>query len=248
LVDSELAMVHAYVPPENVRQVSLNLSFETELELQDACVPLRYYIVPCVQWPDEFGKNEKEDIVWDSTPLFVDCYAEGSFTMERYSSGVFADYHAPSILDKVEDRATAIEEWFNTLPTREWEDESSSDDEVDKAPRQPSNRSSMFGGGFTGDMMARKLDCTVETSNLPMAWPVASTDPGEEGPSIPVDIWQPTQLMEMCASERDQSGVAWPVSLGWGDVGCGANDEHVLSSLNADAPWSGGDLSYAKST
>ena len=43
-------------------------------------------------------------------------------------------------------------------------------------------------------------------------------------------------------------GVAWPVSLGWGDVGCGANDEHVLSSLNADAPWSGGDLSYAKST
>ena len=76
LVDSELATVRAYVPPGNVRQVSLNLNLETELELQDVCVSLRYYIVPCVQWPDEFGKNEKEDIVWDSTPLFVDCYAE----------------------------------------------------------------------------------------------------------------------------------------------------------------------------
>ena len=79
---------------------------------------------------------------------------------------------------------------------------------MDKAPCQPSNVSTL--DGLTGDMMERRLDCAVETSSFPMAWPVAFTnprkDPGDEGPSIPVGMWQPTQLMEMCASERDQRG------------------------------------------
>ena len=72
-------MVHAYHPPQNDRQVSLNLTLESELQ---------YYIVPCVQWPDEFDEDEDEDIVWDSTPLFVECYAEVCWQFAITTSGM----------------------------------------------------------------------------------------------------------------------------------------------------------------
>jgi len=164
LVDSELAMVHAYRPPQNDRQVSLNLTLESELQ---------YYIVPCVQWPDEFDEDEDEDIVWDSTPLFVECYAEAAFTMERYTDGVFADYHAPSILDTEEDKEAAVEEWFNNLPTRVWDTEASSDsaassdNELDQPVVKPKEN--------TRGEMARAKSCisnVTEGAAMPIIWPM----------------------------------------------------------------------------